>query len=229
MVSTSAKAAFAHRLHTMRSGYLTLLVAQVVLIAGSPALVELNINRGQYGLLGFLVFTAALYAVMGQRRITLWAFLLGGASMACNVSASFAGMKVASVPGLAFGALFMGFTTAVLLRSILMSEKVTMDTLYGAVAAYIMLGLTWGAVYFLVEAVAPLSFRSSLTPGMSVSWPDCMFFSFITLTTIGYGDVIPVGNMAKSLVTLEAVTGVMYPAILIGRLLTMHGAEARRR
>ncbi len=213
----------------LRHRYVCLLLAELALIAGSPVLIHLRLDRGQYGLLGFAVFTAGVYAVVGQRRLTAIAIALGAAAMACNVSASFAGMHWASVPGLVFGALFMAFVTSVLLRAIMRTEKVTIETLYGAVAAYIMLGLTWGAIYLLVETVAPMSFHAATEPPAAVGWPDCMFFSFITLTTIGYGDVIPVGNMAKALVTIEGITGIMYPAVMIGRLLTLHGSAARPR
>lgn len=215
--------------HRMHHRFSWLLAAEFALIVGSPLLQSAGLNPGQYGLLGFAVFTAALYTVIGEGRLTAVAFVLGGAAIAFNISASFAGVGVASLPGLVFGALFMGFVTAVILRSVVTSTRVTIETLYGAVAAYVLLGITWGGVYFLVETIAPASFRSSIAPAAPVVWPDCLFFSFVTLTTIGYGDIVPIGNMAKSLVVLEAVTGIMYPAVMIGRLIAMHSALWRER
>jgi hypothetical protein len=52
--------------------------------------------------------------------------------------------------------------------------------------------------------------------------PELIFFSFVTLTTVGYGDVVPMHGLAKSLTVLESITGVMYPAVLVGRLIGLH-------
>ncbi len=103
----------------------------------------------------------------------------------------------------------------------------TTETLYGAVAAYLQLGLTWGQSYVLVELLRPGSFRSMIDPGGSAAWPDLMFLSFITLTSVGYGDLVPVSGHARSLAMLEAITGQMYLAVFIARLVGLHGQRRK--
>jgi len=73
-------------------------------------------------------------------------------------------------------------------------------------------------VYSLVDTLSPGSLHMTAEAGRRLVWADYVFFSFVTLTTIGYGDVVPMGG----LVLLEGIIGAMYPAILIGRLLTLY-------
>lgn len=201
-----------------------LLLAEFILIIGFPLFQ--GMAMGLYGVLGIGVFATALYAVFGEGRLTAIAFVLGVPAIIGNLLASFGQSRVFFIPGLAFGALFLIFVTSVILKRVVTAEEVTSETLYGSISAYVLLGLTWGGVFFLVENLAPASFHWTTHPGAAVVWPDMMFFSFVTLTTIGYGDVVPASALAKSLVMLEGVTGVMYPAVMIARLVALHSAGA---
>jgi hypothetical protein len=124
---------------------------------------------------------------------------------------------------LVLATLFFCFVTVVLLHHVLTSSEVTTEILYGAINAYLLVGLTWTCAYLLVEQMRPGSFRATVELGRQLVWPEYAYFSFTTLTTVGYGDIVPIGGHAKALVVLEAVSGVMYPAILIGRLIAVHG------
>lgn len=203
-----------------------LLIAELALIVGFPVFEWMEM--GLYGVLGIAVFAAALYAVFGEGRWTAIAFVLGIPAIAGNFLASFAHTRVFFVPGLVFGVVFLGFVATLILKSVISAVEVSSETLYGAVAGYILIGLTWGAGFFLMATVAPSAFRSTIENAAAMRWPDFMFFSFVTLTTIGYGDIVPVSAFAKSLVILEAVTGIMFPAVTIARLVALYSASARR-
>ena len=97
---------------------------------------------------------------------------------------------------------------------------VNLHRIQGAVAAYLLLGLAWAYAYELVAALVPGAFASgqSLVQHSRV-W---IYYSFVTLTTVGYGDVTPVHPAARSLAMLEALTGQLYPAILLARLVSLH-------
>lgn len=71
----------------------------------------------------------------------------------------------------------------------------------------------------------PLPFRDTIEPGKHLSPPELSFFSFVTLTTVGYGDIVPWLPHARSEAMLEAVVGIVYPAILISRVVGRHGRE----
>lgn len=213
----------------MRYRYSYLLAASFALILGHPLLEWLGMDPGVYGLLGMGVFAAGLYAVIGEGRLTTAAYVLAIAAIACSLFASGLGSRPFYLAAIAVAVAFMGFVTMLILRSVMTSERVTIDTLYGAVAGYVLLGITWGTLYFLVEFVSPASFHSTTAASAYIKGKDFTFFSFVTLTTIGYGDMVPISSLAKSLVIVEAVTGIMYPAVMIGRLIAMHSANPRDR
>ena len=89
----------------------------------------------------------------------------------------------------------------------------------GAVAVYLGFGLTWARAYAITASMNPGSFQSSgVVPSTSNDW---LYYSFITLTTVGYGDIAPVHPVARSLAIFEAVTGQLYLAVLLARLVSL--------
>jgi hypothetical protein len=105
----------------------------------------------------------------------------------------------------------------VVLAQTFRAGPVTSHRIQGAIAAYLLLGIGWAYAYELVEAAAPGAFTSARAV-VDRGW---QYFSFVTLTTIGYGDVTPVHPAARSLAMLEALTGQLYPAILLARLVSL--------
>lgn len=171
-----------------------------------------------------LVLLTAMYAVSHQKRILLLACGLGiPALLAAAVSLATAALAAHIVAEIG-NVLFLGFTTAVLLYHVLADREVTADTLYGAVCVYLLSGAMWASLYGLVALIQPHAFQAS--SGQGVTWSDLLFFSFVTLTTLGYGDITPVTSPARSLAGLEAVFGVLYNALLIARLVGLYRPAA---
>lgn len=93
------------------------------------------------------------------------------------------------------------------------------DRIFGSIVLYLLLGLIWGITYALVDASVPAAFAgASDANGDPTAW---VYFSLVTLTTLGYGDITPVARVARSLATLEALIGQLYPAIIIARLVSL--------
>ncbi len=225
MATLTTRPQVAAGVQPMRQRFSYLLVAEFALIIAGPILQELGMGRPLWSILGIGVFVTALFAATGQGRTTAVAALLGIPAILGAFMTAFGFTSRFLPPGSLFGTVFMVYITVVILRSVIRAAKVTIDTLYGAVAAYVLLGISWGSMYFLVESFWPSSFTSPIMPGTQISGPDFIFFSFVTLTTIGYGDIVPASGMAKSFVILEAVTGIMYPAVMIARLIALHSAN----
>lgn len=122
--------------------------------------------------------------------------------------------------GLGTGLLSLLLLLAVVLVQTLRSGPVTAHRIQGAVGAYVLLGLIWAHAYALATVLLPGAFA-----GAAISVADgprgWLYFSFVTLTTVGYGDVVPVHPAARSLAMLEAVAGPLYLAILIARLVSL--------
>ncbi len=103
------------------------------------------------------------------------------------------------------------------------TRKVTADTLKGGIAIYILMGVAWAMVYTILVDFDPNSFEG-VKPAQFRA--DLLHFSFVTLTTLGYGNILPMGPPARIASDLEAMTGVMYPAILISRLVSNYTANS---
>ena len=104
---------------------------------------------------------------------------------------------------------------------------VTADRIMGAVALYLLLGLGWAVGYELLSLHVANAFTGGVKAGQgSDRW---FYFSFVTLTTVGYGDITPVARAAQSLATLEALVGQLYPAIILARLVSLHGGSGATR
>jgi hypothetical protein len=117
-----------------------------------------------------------------------------------------------------------GLLAAIVLVQVLREGPITFHRIQGAIAVYLLLGLMWAAVFGLVYLNDPscMNFGSAV-PSLDISVLRARFvyFSFTTLTTVGYGDITPVSAVARSLAMLEAMTGQLFPAILIARLVSM--------
>ena len=207
--------------------FVYLLAAQLALLLVFPFFVGDRPRPGVAGAFMLVLFVAALWTVASDRRSRIVAALLVSPAIANLLLAARAGHEV-FVAGVAFGILFLVFVTAVIFRGVIASPVVTTETLYGAITAYLLLGLTWAWTYGLVEQLHPGSFRSLVAADGRVFGPDFTFLSFITLTSVGYGDIVPVSGHAKSLAILEAITGQMYLAVFIARLVGLHGQAVPR-
>lgn len=152
------------------------------------------------------------------------AALLGAAVVAIAVSAVGLFVSVPTPWELGTGLLSLGLLLVVILGRTLRDGPVTTRRLHGGVAAYLLLGVLWAYAYALVAALRPGAFVGPLAAADGAR--AFLYFSFVTLTTTGYGDVLPVHPAARSLATLEAVTGTLYLAILISRLVSQ--AVSRR-
>lgn len=128
---------------------------------------------------------------------------------------------------LAVGAVSMGvfylFTILSLLAYVLRPGLITADRLYGAVAIYVLLGFLWALFYSALEHWSPGAFVTTVAQlaGHRLIYGDLLYFSFVSLTSAGYGDIVPVSHYARMIAVLEHIGGVMYTAILIARLAGM--------
>jgi hypothetical protein len=126
---------------------------------------------------------------------------------------------------------FLVLLTFLILSQALRDGETTSRRIMGAVAAYLLLGIIWYLAYHLIAICIPEAFsiQGPSTPGDTESIQSQLFyFSFVTLTTLGYGDIVAVHPMARMLVILEGVTGQLFPAILIARLVSLQVQSKRR-
>ena len=112
----------------------------------------------------------------------------------------------------------------VVLALVLRPGPITTRRIEGAIAVYLLLGFTWAQAYELVALWHPGAFAGAVEGSGSPPWT---YYSFVTLTTMGYGDIMPIHPLARALAVLEALTGQLYLAILLARLVSL-GIRPRR-
>ena len=108
----------------------------------------------------------------------------------------------------------LGILIAAVSGAVFAPGKVNMHRILGSIAIYFLVALVFANAYGLLRDFAPKAFA------FQTSW-NALYFSFATMTTAGYGDIVPVGPIARSLTNLQAVFGQLYPATIIARLITL--------
>jgi voltage-gated potassium channel len=121
---------------------------------------------------------------------------------------------------------FFSYITVNIFYSTYRSTTVNQNVVHGAIVVYLMIGLCFSFTYGLVEFLRPGSF-SNISAGLAVGHRPFLYFSFVTLTTLGYGDIVPLTDVARSLAVLEAVIGQVYLIINVSWLVGLYVAHTR--
>ena len=122
--------------------------------------------------------------------------------------------------------IFLFACTSSILFDVVLRAKVTLETLRGVICAYFMIAFAFGYTFYLVEYLVPGSFRmigAALSPYDYAHYLSQLFyFSFITLLTIGFGDITPLRSLSQTLTVIEGIIGQFYIAILVARLVSVY-------
>jgi hypothetical protein len=123
--------------------------------------------------------------------------------------------------GMVAGVFFIGVVIANMLGFMFKSKEVTREVIFAAILLYLLSGLMWAFLYTFLELVDPASFNIDLSHPESYLLVF-QYYSFVTITTLGYGDVTPVTEVAKAFAVLEAVVGQLYLVVVVAWLVGMH-------
>jgi hypothetical protein len=173
--------------------------------------------------LSFLLFVVGALVVAKTVWGALSVAVLAGSAIALEMVRQIDASDPLAKWRLVAACLTFGVFALVTLARVFSPGPVTSYRLVGAVVAYLLVGLTWACAYEFLASVHPTAFHMARGEG---SYPPFLYYSFVTLTTVGYGDITPVSSAARVLSNLESLIGVLFPAILIGRLLTKQAGTA---
>ncbi|MFL6514459.1 MAG: potassium channel family protein [Chthoniobacterales bacterium] len=128
------------------------------------------------------------------------------------------------------GLLLIGFVVANLVRFILRAGVVDHEVICASLSAYVMLGLGWSLAYWLIAEVNPQAFSFNAPSGVhdTMKALNAFYFSFITLSSVGYGDITPATKVTRMLAAMEGITGMLYVAVMIARLVALYSAPNSR-
>ena len=219
----------------LRGRFTGLTIVLLILVLSNSASSEKDV-RELIAAVGFSVLVLfAIWSVRGRLRVMTVALALPTflGHWTLQLSQSLALRSV----GFALTTIFLGFLTLVILLAVFRDETVTADTIVGAVCGYFLIGVTWGTGYALLALVSPEAFSVSPALANAARWvgspgapftPTLQYYSFTTLATLGYGDITPLSAGARTISVFEGLTGQLYLAVLIARLVGLHTARSNR-
>lgn len=194
-----------------RGRYSYLLLSQILLLAISPVLISQQMwGAVLTATIGTLVCIGGIYAFATDKRhrrivmLSALTFVVFAWLDTALHSITFSYLHAV------FGCLFFFYAASVLLWRVWQEESITLDVLSGAASVYLLLGIFWSFLYALVELILPGSFA-----GTPVNF---VYYSFTALTSTGFGDIAAVSGLARSATILECVTGPLFIAVQVGRL-----------
>ena len=167
---------------------------------------------------------SGLHAISGQPRQLRFSLLLVSSIIILSVLHYPLPIPSLDKAKLGLGAIFLVQMLIMIWTHIEMENEVTIDLIMAAACAYILLGMIWAYAYYFLESFHPGSF--STVENFADDLVDFNYYSFVTLTTVGYGDVLAITRAARALSIFEAITGQLYLAIMISRLVGLHASQS---
>jgi hypothetical protein len=206
-----------------------LLIALVLLFFFFPFVEEVKDGDVIVSILLSVVLLSAVLAVADRKRVFFVALVLAIPAIAGRWINHFRPDLVPAPVFLTAGLVLIAFVVANLLRFVLRAPSVTVEVLCASISAYLMLGLLWTVAYWLVDQLTPGAFAfDTHIERQSIRGFNAFYFSFVTLSTVGYGDITPVSKVARMLAAMEAMTGLLYVAVLIARLVSLYSTPKSR-
>ncbi len=186
------------------------------------------------GISGLLLTGTLLVATLSlaaSKRMYLAAWSLVAAKVILEIVAYIEPVAGVHTAGIAVLFTFFVLAAAFAFKRVLEDDNVDMNRIAGAISIYMLIGLIWASLYFFLSLVDPQAFNgladlsSHEVKHLNAAYMDLLYYSYVTLSTLGYGDVTPVGRAAQSLAYLEAICGVMYVAVLVAALVGSYGKK----
>ena len=239
------------------TGRLSVLFWFLVAVIAAPVVVpDGPIIRKLMGLALFLLMLSGLNAISTRRREFLVGLALAVPAVALNlIGLSYNDLGLYIISQFTYLA-FFAYLAIEILRWTLRQHEVDAETIYGAVSVYLLMALIWGVAYYSIALLNPGSFHFPDEDALgrvqaeraaaleasgelpeSAEWTEransasgtMMYYSFVTLTTLGYGDIYPVSDAARILGMLEATLGQLYLVILVARLVGLYTSQESER
>ena len=197
----------------MKSRFIYIIFAIMLVLLINPFIRPL-------GLIGHLISTlliamiplASAFALTADRKKVIIVLLIAAPFVILDGLNVFFTNRPLMVVTFSFGTILYFYIVVLLVKNLLSIRVVTADLIYCAISIYLLIGIMWAGIYTVLEGISPGSF--SETSGTV----DLLYFSFVTLTTVGFGDVAPLSVLGKRLAVFEAAMGSIYMAVIIAMI-----------
>ncbi len=220
--------------------FLVLLLMLLVLIIVFPFVEEQYTHYASVMEIFFsLTLIMSIYIASPNRQVLMIAILVAILALIVMSFNLLLGNYRLLVFALSLEIVLFSITTVIILRHVLEYKRVSVDKIYGAICGYLLIGIIWSLIYTIIEMTYPGAFKFSSYINMNIKQginyveiyhsylAHFIYYSYVTLTTLGYGDVTPLMSLARSFSSIEAITGKLYVAVLISRLVGLQISHSR--
>jgi hypothetical protein len=204
--------------------YLLIMLFLTIFVAPPLILAQILPQVVIHGAMGLVLLTG-VFTVPCHTSVRLIAFLIAIVAVIGRFVEVVIGGQIPAAAEIVLSVLTLAIFAVLIIRQFLARGQAIKHRIAGAVAVYLLLGLLWARLYELVKLVDPAAFQIAHDEGIATLF----YFSFVTLITIGYGDVVPVSLVARNLAILEGLTGQLYLVILISSLVAERSSKSREK
>ena len=203
--------------------YGVLLLVLLILFVVAPLLPA---ERVDYGVELFfdLVLVTGAYSAAWQSRHRLPFLVLTAVTLAMRWTDLALEHTAFSLASIVLVFLWLVYAVGLIVVALFRMEKVNTNAILGAIVAYVLTAVAFGMAFLLIELLQPGSFTGLPTGGVQRELEHALlYFSFVSITTMGYGGILPVSALARSMASIEGVFGTLYLAVMIARLVGLQG------
>ncbi len=223
--------------------FLFLLAALALLLVSAPLVHTLGPERHPIfsGIVFAVAFSAmllaAVFAVSRSRRSNFLALLLAIPVIVLQVVRVWRESDSVAIAAHVVGLLFLVYTVVLILKFIFATGRVSSDMICASLCVYLLLGVLWAITYSLIQIFDGQSFLFAYADDGedrtmrfgSERTLTALYYSFVTMSTLGYGDIVPRSSLARMAAAMQAIVGQLYLAVLVARLVGLHIVHATER
>ncbi len=205
--------------------YKYLVFSLLLLLVLYPFVEKYSAAQGILNFLMLLTLVSAAWAAARTRRQFLVVFLIAVILFIGRWAIFFVPSTPLALGESLLALAFFTYVLSIIIKDIIpIGDRVTTDTIYQAIGVYLLLGVAWAFAYVSLELIFPGSFTIGIDAVVQTdqNLHEFIYYSFVTMTTLGYGDITPLTPPAGSISFVQAVVGQIYLTVLVARLVGMH-------
>jgi hypothetical protein len=207
--------------------FIFLLISITLMFTLRPFLESFIEIRVLVDIFAILILMSGIYAARPNKSTFYLVLIIAFPALAAHCLHYFVEVNYIFHASEIFGGFFYAFMVGVILNYLFKEKRITADAITGAICAYFLIGLMWASIFATLEFTQPGSFE--IPQNMRDESLSFTYYSYVTLTTLGYGDITPITTQARSFALLEAMTGQIYLATLVARLVSINILQSMKK
>ena len=208
-----------------------LLVALALFLVGEPILsyAEIIPNNLETPILFIALLAIGVWSLTNSKKTLRTGLAIATVGIVMNILALYFDALPFKALSLLTLFVFLALAVQQAFMQVAFTNKLDVNRIYGAICIYLLLGVLWSVAYFAMHLLNPDSFAGAASPDEATGAGQWVYYSFVTLTTLGYGDILPVSPAARALAYAEAIFGVFYMAIVVAMVVSAYTAEFQKK